>query len=257
MPRALSRRARWRRYRWERPDWWVTLVAVGAWAVLVAAAAGSRIHPDGHHGHHHHVAPVPLSVAGDGNGWVTAMGWWSVMVAAMMLPLAVSDARWLAHRSLARRRNRTVVLHAMGFLAVWVLAGAVIVPAVQAAGAATAATAGALAAAAAWQVTPARRRALRRCGAGRAPAIRGFRADADCLHTGIRTGRRCLVTCGVAMVPMAATHNLVLMGAVALLGASERRRAPNPEERVGRPAEALGLAAVATAVAGAGAFGVV
>ena len=207
-------------------------LVVAAWTVLVVGFANF----DGHH----HGKPVLVSVAG-----------WSVMVTAMMLPLAAPDARWLAQRSLTRRRSRTVALHLLGFLAVWVLAGGVIVPAVHAVRAGTSVTAAALVAASVWHVTPIRRRAMRRCGAGRAPAIRGLRADVDCLQAGRRTGQRCLLTCGFAMLAMAATHHLVLMGAVGLLGFSERRPAPNPEDRAGRPAEAIGLAAVALAVVAA------
>jgi Predicted metal-binding integral membrane protein (DUF2182) len=172
------------------------------------------------------------------------------MVAAMMLPLAMRDARWLAHRSLARRRRRTVALHFVGFFVIWSAVGVTVCAAVLAIDASTTGTAAvALMGAAAWHVSPPRRRAFRRCGSGRAPAIRGLRADVDCVVAGVRTGQTCLITCGVAMSAMTAGHSLALMGAVALIGVSERRAAPNPEERAGRSAEAIALAAIAVAVA--------
>jgi hypothetical protein len=51
------------------------------------------------------------------------------------------------------------------------------------------------------------------------------------------------------MVAMGATHSIAVMGAVAMIGASERRRGPNPEDRAARPTEAAALAVVAAAVA--------
>ena len=45
------------------------------------------------------------------------------------------------------------------------------------------------------------------------------------------------------MLPMAILHSPVLMLGAALVVASERRPAPNPERRGGRPNEALALLA--------------
>ncbi len=90
--------------------------------------------------------------------------WWLLMVAAMMMPLAMRDARWLAHRSLARRRGRTVALHVLGFLLVWTGLGAVVAAAASTIGLGTRAAAVSLAAAAVWHVSPVRRRVLGRCG---------------------------------------------------------------------------------------------
>jgi hypothetical protein len=228
-------------YRWEHPDWWLLVVAVGAWTILLAETIGS---PDTSSGQTHH--------KGSSSDWsesATWLAWWLLMVAAMMMPLAMRDARWLAHRSLARRRGRTVALHVLGFLLVWTGLGAVVAAAVSTIGLGTRAAAISLAAAAVWHVSPVRRRVLGRCGPGRAPAIRGLRADTDCVLAGTRTGRLCLITCGFPMVAMGATHSIAVMGAVAMIGASERRRGPNPEDRAARPTEAAALAVVAAAVA--------
>jgi hypothetical protein len=177
------------------------------------------------------------------------------MVVAMMLPMSARPARWLAHRSLARRRGRTLILHTLSYLCVWLVLGLAITPIVVALEAPVMITVGTLVLAAAWQVTPYRRRVLQRCGAGRAPAIHGWLADLDCIRAGMRTGRRCILTCGPAMAAMIATHHLATMAAVTAVLASERRRAPNPEERAGRSAEAIGLAAVGLAVALTAALG--
>jgi Predicted metal-binding integral membrane protein (DUF2182) len=245
-----SRRARWRQYRWQRPDWWVSVLVAAAWA-FVFVDAGFRTHADRQGPEHGGVA----ALAGDGGdeGRAAAFVWWLLMVVAMMVPLAGKDARWLAHRTLARRRARVVALHVIGYTLVWLSAGAAVVAAVDVAEPARGMTALVLAAAAAWHVTARRRQALRRCGAGRVSAVEGFRADTDCLHAGMRTGWRCLVTCGLAMAAMAASHNPALMAGVAGVSANERRRAPNPERRIGRPREAAALLALAVAVA-AGVF---
>jgi predicted metal-binding membrane protein len=96
--------------------------------------------------------------------------------------------------------------------------------------------------AAAWHVTPARRRALRRCGKPTRVRVRGWRGDTDCLTAGIAAGRPCLITCAPLMV---VTHSAVLMVAITGLMLSERRRGPNPARRLGRPYEALCLVLLA------------
>ena len=244
-PTAVGRSVRLHAYRWEHPDWWLWIASGVAWTALVVGAAWPGPAGDDHH----QVSAVA------GTGPVADLGWWALMVVAMMLPLSAGHVRWLANRSLVRRRTWTVVLHTVGYLGVWLVLGAVLIPAVRAVDAPVTVTVGALLAAAAWHVSPYRRRALRRCGAGRAPAVRGRPADLDCLRAGLRTGRLCTVTCGPAMVAMVATHHLAIMVAITLLLASERRRAPNPQDRAGRVAEAVGLAGVALAVALVAALG--
>lgn len=245
MSGSAAAAAQWRRYRWEHPEWPLSAVALLAWAVVLLGAGGYGI------AHMHGSAPWATTHAGRGVG--EALAWWLVMVAAMMLPLARADARWLANRSLARRRGRTVVLHILGFAGVWSWLGVAVV-AIAALGArGPAVGAGALAVAAAWHVGPTRRRYLLRCGRGAVPAITGLRATTDCFRAGARTGWRCLVTCGFAMAAMAAVHSFVLMAAIAVLTASERRAGPSPARRAGRRSEGLGFAAVAIVVAGAAA----
>jgi hypothetical protein len=167
------------------------------------------------------------------------------MVTAMMLPWVAADARWLALRSLPAMRRRAIGVFAGTFLLVWALAGAVELTAMAPLGGSGAAVAVALAAAAAWQVTPTRRRVLRRCGALRAPAIRGPRAALAWARSGAISGGRCVATCWALMLPMAILHSPVLIVGAALVIASERRPGPNPERRAGRSAEALVLLGMA------------
>jgi hypothetical protein len=51
------------------------------------------------------------------------------------------------------------------------------------------------------------------------------------------------------MLPMAILHSPVLMVGGALVVASERRSAPNPERRAGRPFEAMALLGLAVGFA--------
>jgi predicted metal-binding membrane protein len=101
--------------------------------------------------------------------------------------------------------------------------------------------------AAAWQVTPVRRRVLRRCRGAGFVNVRGWRADRDCTAVGAADGRRCVFTCGPAMAVMVLSHSLILMAALTLLLLSERSRGPNPARRAGRPMEALCMVGLAVA----------
>jgi len=237
-----------RLYRWERPDWWLTLVVSAAWVILVAEAVGGAIATQrgGLVSGLMAVCVIPVAVS---SNLLASVGDWALMVAAVMLPLAASDARWLAHRSFAARRQRSVVLHVAAFFAAWLTVGVIAIITTQALGGGAFLAAAALGAAGLWHVTPMRRRALRRCGAGRLPAVRGIRADLDCLRAGTRSARDSLLTCGLAMLSMAVIHSFAIMALLTILGLNERRQGPNPERRVARPREALGLIAVACVVA--------
>src|SRR5687768_3564241 len=93
--------AGWRSYVSRQPQWWFVAAAAAAWiALLVAIALGGH----GTAAHHH-----------QGASW-TGVGAWTNMVMAMMLPFASREARWLAFRSLRRRRQHALTAFAAGFL---------------------------------------------------------------------------------------------------------------------------------------------
>jgi predicted metal-binding membrane protein len=213
----------------------VAWVAVVAWLGPAAGAGG----PGGHHGPGH--APGPP--------YAVSLAAWTVMAAAMMLPLARKEARWLAFRSLPRRRRAAVGVFAAAHLSVWALAGVPAVAALAPLHGDLLAAGLALVAAAAWHGAPPRVRVLRRCASTRAPAIRGWRAVADWSRAGAVSGARCVATCWALMVPMAIVHHPALMVGAALAVAAERRRGPNPERRAGRPAGVVGLSCAGTALA--------
>ncbi len=136
---------------------------------------------------------------------------WSLMVAAMMLPLTIGPLRTTATRSLWRRRQRAIVEFLAAFVGVWALVGGALLAidalAVElgwtdAHGAPLALAAG-LALASAWQLTPWKRRALRACHRSLPLAPRGWRAVRDCLRYGASTARSCLASCGIAMAALA------------------------------------------------------
>lgn len=245
--RALGRRGLAR-----HPELWVYGLACCAGIALVLDVLASGAGPDAHahHGHHQH-APPPRSVT---ETWLIEWRAWVVMVLAMMLPVAAPYARRVAMRSLWRRRHRAMACFLLGYVAVWLAVGAVLIGVLVIAGRpqpGPAVLAIALLAAAAWQVSRPRRRTMRRCGALPPAAARGWRADRDCTQVGARIGLRCTFTCGPVMFAMAVGHGLILMAGLLALLLSERARGPNPQWRAGRPFEAWCLVAFAAAAGAA------
>jgi len=188
--------------------------------------------------------PVATSLA-------ASWGWWVVMTAAMMLPVAAVRAERIAAASLWRRRHVAVSEYVAGYLGVWSIFGLAaiwIVAAVWPAGVPALAPALTLLAAAVWQVTPVRKRALRRCARPAYVNVRGWSADRDCVLGGIVHGRRCVLTCAPVMAVMALAHSTILMLVLTGLLLTERAPGPNPARRAGRPQEAIALAGLAVGI---------
>jgi predicted metal-binding membrane protein len=227
------------------PQTWVYFVAAAAMVILLAR----HLFPAPEAAHHHHGAhdAMPAAAPPLASTWL----WWTVMSVAMMFPVAAAGARRIAQASLWRRRHIAMAEFLVGYLAVWALIGLVavwVVSMVWPHGAPRYTVAAALLVAAVWQVTPIRRRVLRRC---RGPAfvnVRGWQSDRDCSMEGVKYGRRCVVTCGPVMAVMALGHSLLLMACLVVMMMTERARGPNPAQRAGRPLEAVCLVALAGAV---------
>ena len=181
--------------------------------------------------------------------WSSAWGHWALMVGAMMFPVTAPHVRVVAVRSLWLRRHRSAALFLVGYVAVWLLSGAILLAVLVPLGAPhvdwswVAAT---LVVAALWQVSGPRKRVLRRCGSLRLGKAAGVAADVDCARAGLRSGLRCLVTCWPAMLAMAMSHHLLLMAGVLAVMLTERARGANPMRRAGRPLEAGVLAGFAS-----------
>ena len=195
---------------------------------------------------------VPGAIAtepapGRSMGWTLPM--FVLMAIAMMLPSSTESVRLAAGLSLWRRRGRAIAEWIAGFVAVWALAGTVILGARQLAvhngfrpGAVSLVLG--LMLAAAWQLTPVKRLALNGCHRTRPLAPRGMRADRDCLLYGAMIGRGCVVSCGPMMAAMTLgdRHQLILMLGMTAVVLAERLRHRTPRRA---SAAALGLLAAA------------
>lgn len=157
-------------------------------------------------------------------------GEWALMVAAMMLPLAAPMVGHVAGRSFAFRRNRAALLFLASYLAIWLAAGppalALLLlakPALAATGLAGAAPLLGCAAAALWQASPAKARALNRRHGTIPLRARGFGADLDIVRFGLLHGRRCAASCLPLMLPvMLARHGPGTMALLLFLLLAER-----------------------------------
>lgn len=201
------------------PQWWVAALAAGGWAVLLATGIAGHRHGDPSGG----AAGAAWS---GGAAWSAGVAWSAVMVTAMMAPLVLPNVRRLAYASLRRRRFRAGAAFLVGYLGVWT-AVAVITDRLVAAGtgllgrlATTMLTFGA---AAAWQYSGRKRRALRRCALTIPTALRGWRADRDCARLGVLVALGCLGTCWAIMTAAAATgHDVAAMAVLSAVAAHER-----------------------------------
>jgi predicted metal-binding membrane protein len=183
-----------RRTTWAHPELGAAGAVAAAWALLVAHA----LHP--------HTGAEPF---------LGALAGWVPMAVAMMLPGALADVRRVALSSLWPRRRRTVAVFLGAYLTVWTGFGAVALALVPLLGVGAGAL---LAAAAAWELTPAKWRAVRRCHLIEPLPPRGTRADRACVREGFRYGWRCVASCWPAMLAMAAAGHLAL-GLMAVLTA--------------------------------------
>ncbi len=184
------------------------------WAIVLCAAAWSWLAVRWWNSHHTH----GLSLLD-----------WMLMVAGMMLPLVFDHLRVAAARSLWPRRHRAMVAFLCGYAGVSLLVGLalsslVTVTGIMAHGGGPPwAVAAALGLAAAWQLSPLKRRALSACHRTVPLAPRGWRADRDCVWYGWTIGRTCFVSCaGLMLACVVAGHSLPAMLAATAVARAER-----------------------------------
>jgi predicted metal-binding membrane protein len=209
------------------PEWWVLSLSAGAWLALgwlaAPTAAGSLC------------IVARGGLAGDLAGrllaqWRTGtldqmLGAWAVMALAMVPPLTMPMLRYVAARSFAFRRRRALALFLTGLLCPWLAAG-VLGVALLAVAPAPDGHLGAIAfvLAALWEVTPFKRRALRRCHRTMALAADGWRADQDCFVFGCARGQDCLIGCWAMMLAvMFADHAPAAILVTQAMAFAERR----------------------------------
>ena len=204
----------------DRVTLWTTLLSGTAWMCLLMTS-----------GHHH---ALPLSLSGfarfgeegalsevvpnegvlSGGGLATAgvfqaiesggfhaeIVHWLLMITAMMLPLLVVPIRQVAFRSYRWRRGKAVAGFIAGYSAVWIITGLFAVGflwmlAVTGLITAPVTASIVLLAAAAWQLSPLRGDAMRRCHRSVALTPRGLAADLDCIRFGFSHGFACVMVC--------------------------------------------------------------
>lgn len=249
----MTAAARTRGVDWDHPEWWVVPIVGAAWIVL-AVSALPRSAPVGvpEGGLYAlFVCPIlsPGSLAPDGGVFVFAGLGSAVMVLAMMGALVLPALHHVGLTGVWARRHRGPALVVGGFLATWLP----VVWLLDLAVGTVAATAGsavavmlAVAAAVAWQLTPAKARAVRRCGQMIPIPPRGWRADVGCLRLGSQIGGSCVVACGGFMlVAAAAGHGVIAMAALAVVQLHERaarRQRPLPGVVVALAVGAISIA---------------
>ena len=138
-------------------------------------------------------------------------GLWVLMVVAMMLPSTLPALRHVGANSLRWRRRRAMSLFVAVYVTTWSVVGIVFVLAVSAWPVLAAPVAGALALAlaAAWQLTPHKRRALADCHRSAPLAPRGWQADWGVIRFAARNGLACLRSCWAMMLVMGLASSMV------------------------------------------------
>jgi predicted metal-binding membrane protein len=166
-------------------------------------------------------------------GAVTGMGLnWFVMALAMVPPLTLPLIRHVAARSFTARRDRSVALFLAGVIGVWLCVGLVLTLAVACwpplMGIGVPGGGAAMIAAAIWQVTPMKRRALRRCHRTFPLMPWGWRADCDCIRHGLRHGLTCVANCWALMCAAMLTTPALMPCVLFVAMKEQQARLPRP-----------------------------
>jgi predicted metal-binding membrane protein len=159
---------------------------------------------------------------------------WTLMLVAMMTPTLIAPVLHVHRRSFKSRRIRSIALFALGYAAVWMAAGVVLVTVQLMANASApeavwpAATAALLALV--WQCSPLKQRCLNRSHNHSELAAFGLAADRDALGFGLTHGAWCVGSCWALMLlPMLLGHaHLAAMIVVTIVMIGERLEAPAP-----------------------------
>lgn len=228
-----------------RPEWPATLAVLVAWVTLAwtSLAAGPTPSAAGEHAGH-----LGHSAGGETSLVETLVGW-TVMSVAMMVPLTLPAVRHVAHNSLRVRRARAIAIYLGVFVGGWVLVGLVALPVLSGLRGGlgidgSLLLVAALVGAAAWQLTPAKRRALFACRRTVPLPPLGSRADVACARYGIQQSTRCLVACGPIMLAMVLVERGALAWMAGLTAIVVAEALPLLGQRLIRPiAVALALAA--------------
>jgi predicted metal-binding membrane protein len=168
------------------------------------------------------------------------------MAFAMMLPTAIPAAQHVAVNSLRHRQWTAVGEYLAVYLGLWLLVGLLAIGALALLPATPSdlMLAGGLALAAAWELTPLKRRALNRCHRSSPLRPRGPQATTTVLRFAWINGSACIGSCGLAMLVMLLASTAQIewaLGLTALMVYTKLTR--TPRRAVLRSATALALAA--------------
>jgi predicted metal-binding membrane protein len=173
---------------WRHPEWWVVLVAGGAWLLVI-------VQP--------HLIAAHVA-----------------MISAMMLPLTIPSLRHVAFSSLWNRRYRAMVIFTLGYSGVWLISGLVILAIVRlveheiGVGVQIVTCGAALL----WETVRAKKVLTRRCRLTVPLRARGWKADTDCLAFGTLIGFSCVGSCWALMAAaVALTHSALAMATAFLI----------------------------------------
>jgi predicted metal-binding membrane protein len=221
------------------PEWPSLVLCAAVWSGLILEAV---------------LSPSAAIFCGREPGLATAPIEWAAMLAAMMLPLIVPIIRRVAFASLWRRRHRAVAAFLLGYGLLWSIPGLLgffvmlMLEGHPERGQRGWAVLLAFAAAALWEMMPAKRRALTGCHRTIPLRPGGWKADVDCLRLGAIQGRSCIAACWLMMIgPALAPAHVPVMAAVTAIAAVQRYR-PRRHRRI----EALSLASLGLACASFG-----
>ena len=249
-----------------RPTLWVEAAVAAAWAALLLG--GGVAHGSGTAGGHGWsngslwICTIGLGGGSGGHGasgdvvssvsLLAATPMWGLMAMAMMVPTALPAMQHVARTSLYRRRRRAAAEFLAVFVGLWTAFGVlVLLPLSSSAWAGSPLLpAAVLAAAALWQLTPLKQRALLACHGSRPIPPRGWRASAGTSAFALYNGGACFVSCWAMMTAASLAGPGRLWWMSAMAGAmTVEKLAEKPRWIARRIAALLAAAAVGVALA--------
>jgi predicted metal-binding membrane protein len=184
-----------------------------------------------------------------GSGLALAIAMWTLMVAAMMLPAALPAVQHVAVNSLRWRRRRAAATFLVVYIAIWAVFGAVLIALAPLWSGVDGklVLAAALAAAAGWQLTVHKRRALRDCHRPSPLPPSGRAATRGVLEFAWRNSSACVRSCWAMMLAMAVASSMMIFWMVAITGiVLTEKLATKPRQATRVAAVLLGAGALVT-----------